>query len=145
MTIDTAPLVIAFAAAALTLLPQAGWTERVCAAAILLPAAIGLLDLDSVSAVLAFRPSLFLSMTLEMACLLLLLHACFSADRWFPLVMAAAATIGLVARGLTFSGLGGPHLNLLQMSSLPLLTMAAALLTGMAVKVVSQSLSNASA
>lgn len=145
MTMQIALPVIALVAAVLALLPQAGWTERICAAALLLPAAIGLFDLDNVAATLAFRPSLLLRITLEAGCLLILLHASFTADRWFPLVMAAAAMIGLAARGLAFSGLGGPHLPLLQMPSLPLLAMTAALLTGIVVKAVSRSLSNASA
>lgn len=138
MTVDTAALLLAFLAALLAARPTAGWTERICAAAILLPAAIGLFDLGPVGTALGFQPSLPLKATLELGCLLVLLHAAFSADRWFPLVMAAAALIGLAARGLEFSGLGGAHLSLLQMSSLPLLVMAAALCAGMAARALSR-------
>lgn len=145
MTVQTAPLLLALLAALLTILPVAGWTERICAAAMLLPAAMGLFDLDPVRGALGFQPSLLLRATLDLACLLGLLHASFNADRWFPLVMAAAALIGVTARGLSFSGLGGAHLGLLQMSALPLLVMALALCTGIAARAASRSLSNAPA
>lgn len=145
MTAQIVPLILALIIAALTLLPFAGWTERICAVAMMLPTAIGLFDLEVVATTIAFYPSLLLRMTLEATCLLLLLYAAFTDDRWFPLVMAAAALIGLTARCLMFTGLGGPHLPMLQMSALPLLTMTTSLFVGIAVKVVSRSLSNAPA
>ncbi|MFN3515879.1 MAG: hypothetical protein ACK4YM_01825 [Novosphingobium sp.] len=145
MTLQSATLMIASLAAVLSLLPCAGWTERICAAAMLLPLAIGLSDLEPVRTLLGFQPSLLLRASLETACLVGLLHAGFAGDRWFPLVMSAAALIGVVARGLAFSGLGGPHLPLLKMSALPLLVMAIALGSGMASRAIARSLSRASA
>lgn len=145
MTLQSATLLLALLVALLSLLPIAGWTVRICAAAMLLPLAMGLNDLEPVSASLGFEPSLLLRATMELACLLGLLHAAFASDRWFPLVMSAAALIGMVARALAFSGLGGAQLPLLQMSALPLLVMAIALGGGIATQAVARSLSNASA
>ncbi len=120
MNIPTVALLLALVTSAFALASGAGWAERICAAALLLRA------------------------TLELAALLILLHAAFSADRWFPLVMAAAALIGCTARALGFSGLGGAHLPLLQMTALPLLAMTLALGTGLAARGLPRSLSNAS-
>lgn len=145
MTFQIAILLLALLAAALALVPGTGWAERICAAALLLPTGIGVLDLDPIRAALAFQPSLLLRAALELACLLVLLHAAFTAHRWFPLVMAAAALIGCTARALGFSGLGGAHLPLLQLSALPLLAMAVTLVAAVAARALPRSLSNASA
>lgn len=106
------------------------WPERVCAALVVLPASLALAELEAVRAATAFEPSLLLKSGFDLACLLGMLRVAFSADRWFPLVMAAAALVGLVARLLEFSPWSGSHLHLLQMPSAPLtvmiLTLAAA-------------------
>lgn len=144
MNIPTIALLLALVTAAFALASGAGWAERICAAALLLPGGLGLLDLEPIRAALGLQPSLLLRATLELVVLLILLHAAFSADRWFPLVMAAAALIGCTARALGFSGLGGAHLPLLQMTALPLLAMTLALGTGLAARGLSRTLSNAS-
>ncbi|NCU11494.1 MAG: hypothetical protein GXC70_04925 [Sphingomonadaceae bacterium] len=128
--VESFALMLALAGALLAALPSGGWNERICAGAVLLPVLTVLARIAATHGMVKFDPSVLLRAGLELACLFALLHVAFSADRRFPLVMAAAALIGVMARGVQLAGLGGPHLPLLLMPALPLLIMALALIGG---------------
>lgn len=127
MPFEMLPPILALVIAALTATPLAGWAERICAAAMLLPALAGATDIDVMKAMTGFHPSLLLVAILEFGCMAALARVAFTANRRFPLVMAAAALIGLIARALQLTPLAGGHLHLLFMPAMPLLVMALAL------------------
>jgi hypothetical protein len=130
--IESLALALALVMAAAAATPLTGWTERHCAGAILPPILIALVQLAAANGFTAFAPSVLLRVGLELTCLIGLLHIALTADRRFPLIMAAAGLIALVARGVELTGLGGPHIDLLLMPALPLLIMSLALGGGIA-------------
>lgn len=106
-----------------------GWTERLCATALAVPAVQ-----STLLPLLGLQPSTLLTAGLELVCLLFLVQAAFETHRWYPLIMAAAALIGLIARLIQFTGLGGEHLDWLQMPAGPIAIMIAALAGALALR-----------